>query len=133
MSDNPLHGKRLFIVDDEDFARSFLRRILDRLEVEVVGEAVDGEDALAKLAEVGASVDAIICDIEMPNLDGFELVRRLRFGAIDGLSQIPFLMLTGRDTEGNVRSARIHKINGFILKPPKQSQVGGALRAALKL
>lgn len=128
-----LAGRRVLVVDDEDFARRFLIRILAQLGVVVAGEAEDGEQALAMLGGLGAPPDVIITDIEMPNLDGFELVRRVRFGAVNGLSQVPILVLTGRDTEANTRSARIHRINGFIVKPPKKRPVALSLRAALNL
>lgn len=133
MDEFGLEGRRVLVVDDEAFARGFLIRILNQIGIGIASEASDGQQALALLKDMASPVDAIITDIEMPHLDGFELVRRIRFGTIDGLARVPILVLTGAGTEENTRLARIHKINGFIVKPPKKRQVALALRAALGL
>jgi two-component system, LytTR family, response regulator len=63
---------RALIVDDEPLARARLRRLLSaELDVEVVGECIDGTTAIAALAE--ADVDLIMLDIEMPEADGFDV------------------------------------------------------------
>lgn len=62
--------------------------------------------------------DLIITDIEMPEIGGFELARRIRYGIVPRYKDVPILMLTGHSTEGNVRKGKFHKIQGFIVKPP---------------
>lgn len=67
---------RAVIVDDERLARSRLRRLLaSHRDVEVVAEAADGEEALARVAE--AAPDVVFLDVRMPELDGLEVARRL--------------------------------------------------------
>ena len=67
---------RALIVDDERLARRRLRRMLAELVgVEVVGEASDGEEALARVGELAP--DVVFLDIRMPELDGLEVARRL--------------------------------------------------------
>ncbi len=67
---------RVLVVDDERLARNRLRRMLERFEeVEVVGEAADGEEALARIAEQRPEV--VFLDIRMPELDGLAVARRL--------------------------------------------------------
>lgn len=67
---------RVLVVDDEAAARRRLVRMLERMEdVEVVGEAGDGEEALARIAELRP--DAVLLDIRMPGLDGLEVAARL--------------------------------------------------------
>ena len=67
---------RALIVDDERLARRRLRRMLAELAgVEVVGEASDGEEALARVGELAP--DVVFLDIRMPELDGLEVARRL--------------------------------------------------------
>ena len=59
--------------------------------------------------------DAVILDVMLPEMDGFELVRRIRYGTVPQYKDVPILMLTGQDTEDNVQKGRFHKINGFII------------------
>jgi two-component system response regulator AlgR len=66
---------RVLIVDDETAARDRLRALLGELDVEVAGEAVEGEDALAQAAALHP--DVVLLDIAMPEIDGFEVARHL--------------------------------------------------------
>ncbi len=123
----------VMVVDDEVFAQRFVTRILDRLGTGEVLTANNGADALEKLAETDVAVDLIISDIEMPEVDGYELVRKVRYGAVPKYKDVPILILTGKDTDQNVQKARFHKINGFIVKPPNAEDLERKLRKALGL
>ncbi|MBL0708594.1 MAG: response regulator [Sulfurimonas sp.] len=67
---------RVLIVDDSKFARASLRKLLESLDYEVVGEAVDGADGVKKFKEL--KTDLIISDIEMPKLDGIAMIKEIR-------------------------------------------------------
>ena len=68
---------RLLLVDDEPPARAKLRRFLaDMPDVEVIGEADNGQDALALLAAQPA--DAVLLDIQMPGMNGLETLAEIR-------------------------------------------------------
>ena len=60
----------VMVVDDEEFARRFVTRILGLIGTGEVVTADDGADALEKLAETDVAIDLIISDIEMPEIDG---------------------------------------------------------------
>ncbi len=123
----------VMVVDDEEFAQRYVTRILKMLGTGDVVTADNGADALEKLAETDVAVDLIISDIEMPEVDGYEFVRKVRYGAVPKYQDVPILILTGKDTDENVQKARFHKINGFIVKPPNAEDLERKLRKALGL
>ena len=83
---------RILVVDDEPFNRDVLAQELELLDHEAVA-AVDGRDALQRLA--GEAVDLILLDIMMPEMDGFEVLRRLKVDA--RLRHIPVIMISALD------------------------------------
>ncbi len=123
----------VMVVDDEEFAQRFVTRILGMLGTGEVLTADNGADALEKLAETDIAIDLIISDIEMPEVDGYEFVLKVRYGAVPKYKDVPILILTGKDTDQNVQKARFHKINGFIVKPPNLEDLERKLRKALGL
>ena len=112
-----LNSINVLAVDDEKFALRSVIRILEMLGICEVLTAENGADAIEKLRETNVDIDLIISDIEMPELDGYELVRRVRYGVVPKFKDVPILILTGKDTDENVLKARFHKISGFIVKP----------------
>jgi hypothetical protein len=79
-------------VDDEEGARQMLKRHVEKEGYEVM-EAVDGEDALLKLAEKRPSL--VLLDLFMPRMDGFELVQRLRKDP--DLKSLPVVVVTSKE------------------------------------
>lgn len=79
----------ILVIDDDDAIRANLKRFL-HLEGYRVEEAADGTAGLVRVHE--ASPDLILCDVMMPEMDGFEVCRRLR--ADPATSAIPFIFLT---------------------------------------
>jgi DNA-binding NarL/FixJ family response regulator len=109
---------RVLIVDDQSLVRTGFRMILEaETDVEVVGEAADGAEALDVAAEV--KPDVILMDVRMPNVDGLEATRRL----LDGKTEGPrVLILTTFDLDEYVYEALRVGASGFLLKdtPPEQ-------------
>ena len=109
---------RVLIVDDQSLVRAGFRMILDaEPEIEVVGEAADGLEAV--LAARQTEPDVILMDIRMPNVDGLEATRRLLDGRTDGPR---VLILTTFDLDEYVYEALRAGASGFLLKdtPPEQ-------------
>jgi len=75
-------------------------------------EAADGKDALGKLA---APVNLVITDLNMPNVDGIELIRRLR--ANPAHKGVPILMLTTESQESRKQEGKAAGATGWIVKP----------------
>jgi DNA-binding NarL/FixJ family response regulator len=102
---------RVLVVDDQALVRGGFRMILDaQKDIEVVAEAEDGREALAKARAL--TPDVVLMDIRMPELDGLEATRRLLAG--DGRSRV--LILTTFDADEYVYEAMKAGASGFLLK-----------------
>jgi DNA-binding NarL/FixJ family response regulator len=109
---------RILIADDQALVRGGLRMILDaQPDLEVVGEAADGHEALRRAGEL--SPDLVLMDVRMPELDGLEATRRL-LARREPSPKV--LMLTTFDLDDYVYEAIRAGASGFLLKtaPPQQ-------------
>jgi DNA-binding NarL/FixJ family response regulator len=114
---------RVLIADDQALVRGGFRMILDaQKDIEVVGEASDGHEALARAREVNP--DIVLMDIRMPELDGLEATRRLLAG--DGGPRV--LILTTFDADEYVYEAMKAGASGFLLKDVRPEQLAEAVR-----
>jgi two-component system chemotaxis sensor kinase CheA len=107
----PPRPATILVVDDAPVIRQLQRSILERAGYEV-RTAVDGVDALARLAE--SPCDLVVSDIEMPRMDGFALVEAIRADAT--LANLPVLILTSRATERDRRRGLEAGADGYIVK-----------------
>ncbi|NQU58221.1 MAG: response regulator [Rhodospirillales bacterium] len=131
MADDDFNTLNVMVIEDEAFSQKVVSELLKALGVGSLTVAENGADALAKLESTPAKIHLIICDIEMPEMGGFEFVRQIRFGTLPAYKDVPIVMLTGKDTDKNAQSARIHKISGFLVKPAKPKTLENAIRHAL--
>ena len=131
MTSDEFSSLNVMAVEDEAFSVKVLEKVLEKVGVASVTVAGNGAEAMEKLSEAEPKIDLVICDIEMPEMGGYEFVRQVRFGAVPGYKDIPVIMLTGKDTDENAQKARIHKISGFLVKPPKPDTLGNTIRHAL--
>ena len=108
---------RVVIVDDQSLVRAGFRLVLSsQPDIDVVGEAGDGAEALRLLAHTPA--DVVVMDIRMPVMDGVEATRRLG----EGDSGARVLVLTTFDTDADAFAALQAGASGFLLKnvPPEE-------------
>lgn len=132
MSEEQLDSLTVLIVEDEPLSVQALKSALANIGVGTVRTARNGADALEILSGTADRVDLAICDIEMPEMSGYEFVRRLRYGTAPGYKDLPVLMLTGHDTPKNLSRARTHKIDGFLVKPATADVLRRSILDALK-
>jgi two-component system, LytTR family, response regulator len=120
MTQSSLPALRVLVVDDEALARQVLREYLEALpDVEVLGECANGFEAVKAIAE--RSPDLVFLDVQMPKLDGFEVLE------LAGRAT-PVIFVTAYD-EFAVRAFDIHAID-YLLKPISPERVGEALDRA---
>ena len=107
-----LAGLKVMVVDDSLTMRKVLSRLLEREGYRVI-TAIHGVDALQILQEIKPSI--ILTDIEMPHMDGFELVRQLRNDA--ATAETPIIMISSRTAEKHQSLAKSLGVNDFMGKP----------------
>jgi two-component system chemotaxis response regulator CheY len=115
--------KTILTVDDSRTMRDMLMMTLADAGYQVV-QAEDGEDGLAKLAE--NRPDAIITDINMPNLDGYGFIERVRGDPAN--KSVPILVLTTESEMDRKERARAAGATGWIVKPFNPTKLLDALR-----
>jgi DNA-binding NarL/FixJ family response regulator len=114
----------VFLVDDQTLVRKGVRSLLSLLpDIEVVGEAVDGDDAIAQIPVVRP--DVVLLDIRMPGLDGLGVLRRL---AQPGVAPHFIVLTTFDDADALFEGCRAGA-RGFLLKDVSLDQLAGAIRA----
>lgn len=116
----------MFLVDDQELVRAGFRMVLDsQPDLEVVGEADNGAEALQELAAV--AVDVVLMDVRMPQMDGIEATRQLS-GSGTGSSPA-VIVLTTFDLDEYAFAALKAGAAGFLLKDAPPDDVLSAIRA----
>jgi two-component system, OmpR family, response regulator MprA len=116
---------RVLVVDDEPDVRDALEQALE-LEGNRVTTAIDGLDALRRLD--GGEFEAIVLDVLMPNLDGFEVCRRVRTAG----NRTPILVLTARDSEEDIIRGLDLGADDYLVKPFALGELLARVRALLR-
>ncbi|MEY2516408.1 MAG: hypothetical protein QOJ89_3766 [bacterium] len=117
---------RVLIADDQALMRSGLALVIrGEPGMEVVGEAADGREALARCREL--QPDVALLDIRMPGLDGLEVARRL----VRDQPAIRVAMLTTFDLDSYLYEALKIGVSGFFLKDDPPEQIIAGIRAAV--
>jgi two-component system chemotaxis response regulator CheY len=105
-------GRTILIVDDSSSMRQLVTFALKDAGYDVIS-AVDGKDALSKMD--GAKVDMVVTDLNMPNMDGIELIKQLR--GIPASKFTPVVMLTTESQGAKKQEGRAAGASGWIVKP----------------
>jgi DNA-binding NarL/FixJ family response regulator len=115
---------RVLIVDDQSMVRSGFSLLLNaQPDIEVVAEAVNGEEAVRAVGE--ASPDVVLMDVRMPVMDGLEATRQI-LGGDDSAPKV--LMLTTFDLDDYVYAALRAGASGFLLKDASARELSDAVR-----
>jgi two-component system chemotaxis response regulator CheY len=104
---------KFLIVDDFSTMRRIVRNLLKEIGYANADEAEDGVSALAKLR--ATPFDFVVSDINMPNMNGFELLGQIRADA--ALKSLPVLMVTAEARKEDIVTAAQAGASGYIVKP----------------
>jgi two-component system chemotaxis response regulator CheY len=105
-------------VDDSASMREMIAFTLRNAGYNII-EAVDGKDALVRLS--GAPVQMLVTDLNMPNMDGIELIRQVR--SLAAYKYTPIVMLTTESQDDKKQAGRAAGASGWIVKPFKAEQL----------
>lgn len=116
---------RVLVVDDEPLARSGVRELLERdPELDVVGEAASGEEAVTAIAEL--EPDLVMLDVQMPGLTGFDVIRQI------GPDRMPAVVFVTAYDQFAVRAFEVNAVD-YLLKPFDDERFAQTLARAKKV
>ncbi len=119
-------SKRVLVVDDESVTRRVVTHTLKLLDIEVIS-AENGTEALV-LARENAFALAFV-DINLPDIDGFEVLRQLR--SLPHMQQVPIIVFTARSHPGDEATALETGAAGFLYKPFSTQELRDLVRTQL--
>lgn len=119
-------AKTIMTVDDSASVRQMVSFTLKEAGYDVI-EACDGKDALGKTE--GKNLDLIITDLNMPNMDGIELIRNIRQDAAHKF--VPIIMLTTESQGEKKMEGKNAGATGWIVKPFKQDQLLAVIKKVI--
>lgn len=117
----------VLVVDDNEQTRNLVNMVLKRAGVLEVNVAVDGEAAWLMIQNRTVAYSVIICDWNMPRLNGIKLLERVRESYFD----LPFLMITGRGSTDSVVDAQEMGVTAYMPKPFTPERLLDKLEAIL--
>ncbi|MFA5904244.1 MAG: response regulator [Desulfobacula sp.] len=120
-------GKLILTADDSASMRQMVTFTLKGAGYEVL-EAVDGKDGLEKSKKT--DVDMVITDLNMPNMDGIQMIREIR--ALPKYKFIPIILLTTESQDEKKMQGKAAGATGWIVKPFKPEQLLAVIKKVLK-
>ncbi len=119
----------ILLVEDNKLNRILAKRILENLGIEVI-EANDGREAINKLRE--HTVDLILMDLHMPEMDGYNTTAYIRKKFDAPISELPIIALTAAATKGEVEKCFEYGMNEFVSKPINTETLIGKIVSLVK-
>lgn len=110
----------IFVVDDEPELRQLVSFHLENASYDVTTYP-DGEACWHDIRQIDPSPDLLLTDVMMPNMNGFQLVKKIRQS--DNISEIPIIMLTGRGKEADVVQGLNVGADDYLTKPFRSQEL----------
>jgi DNA-binding NarL/FixJ family response regulator len=126
-SKDPAEKLRVIIVDDHALFRRGLEMVLENeTDIEVVGEATDGQQAVDKTSEL--MPDVVLMDVRMPRRSGIEATQRIK----ELMPHVKIVVLTNSDEEADLYEAIKAGASGYLLKEISSEEVADAIRSVVQ-
>lgn len=106
---------KILLIDDSATMRKIQRNVLSQMGYEDIVEAEDGEHAIHQMKVHDFAIDLILCDWNMPKMNGIEFVRKIR--SVENLQKIPIIMVTTEAEQTKVVEALQSGAKGYVVKP----------------
>ncbi len=110
---------RILIAEDQHDVRSVLRGMLEEMGISQLFEAANGREALEMIKAGNVDLDLVICDWNMPEMNGVDLLKQLK----EVRSSLPLMMVTGRGDQDSVMEAINSGVAAYIRKPYSAAQL----------
>jgi two-component system chemotaxis response regulator CheY len=115
---------RVLIIDDRKETRIMVKSMLGEMGITQIFEANDGREGLEFVDIAFDMIDIILCDWNMPQMDGLQLLQQIR--SVN--SEMPFLLITGRSDQQSVIEAKGAGVTAYIRKPFSLNHLEAKLR-----
>lgn len=127
--DNPLENLNVLLVDDDPFALKLAKQVLTDLGLEHITTAEDGQQALDLLGK--SAFDLFLTDIQMPGINGLELLKHIRSGQTQAPKDLSAIIITSLSNTEILGAAMALDVNGFLVKPFKPITVVNSIVQAV--
>lgn len=127
-----LAGKRLLLAEDDRLCGEILCELLEDETGRPVSITANGRAALEMFESANGEYDAIIMDVQMPVMNGYEAARAIRRSGCGNAKTVPIIALTADASEESARAAADSGMNGCLIKPVNIDRLRKAVAAALK-
>lgn len=127
-----LAGKRLLLAEDDRLCGEILCELLEDETGRPVSITANGRAALEMFESANGEYDAIIMDVQMPVMNGYEAARAIRRSGCGNAKTVPIIALTADASEESARAAADSGMNGCLAKPVNIDRLRKAVAAALK-
>lgn len=107
----------ILIVDNEEFMRNLVERMVLDLGVKTVFKVEGPKDAMRVIQAEYRDIDLILLDIDMPGIDGLQFLKMIRKTSKKEVAELPIVMLTGHADMANVKKSLELGVGGFLTKP----------------
>lgn len=122
----------VLVIDDSNFVRDIVTRILKGYGIKKIYEAEDGVSGLLKLEEKKNTIGLILCDLSMDQMNGFEFVKSLRSLKDAKMKSLPVIILTVHGEGHYVDEAVRYGIDGYVVKPVSPNVLKMRIEMALE-